>query len=60
MKFKIKSKIIIKGLIIYWSCFFVAWFFFKKYPEIRGKTIMKESKQFTPIVNNYLKINIKI
>lgn len=46
MLIKIKSKIIIKVLIIFWFLFFIFWFFFlKSNPEIIEKDIVIDSKQ---------------
>ena len=49
MKIKVKYKVVIKVLLIYWSCFFILWFFFKKLPEIRENNVMKVS-----IVQNFV------
>ena len=47
MKIKVKSKVVVRVLIIYWSCFFILWFFFKKLPEIR------EDKAINVSIQNY-------
>ena len=49
MKIKVKYKVVIKVLLIYWSCFFILWFFFKKLPEIREDKAMKIS-----IIQNFV------
>ena len=49
MKIKVKYKVVIKVLLIYWSCFFILWFFFKKLPEIRENNAMKVS-----IIQNFV------
>ncbi len=49
MKIKVKYKVVIKVLLIYWSCFFILWFFFKKLPEIREDKAMKIS-----IIHNFV------
>ena len=51
MKIKVKSKVVVKVLIVYWSCFFILWFFLKKLPEIREDKAIKVSIQ-----NNYSKL----
>ena len=45
MKIKVKSKVVVKVLIVYWSCFFILWFFLKKLPEIREDKAIKVSIQ---------------
>ena len=45
MKIKIKPKVVIKVLIIYWSCIFILWFFVKKLPEIRDSNTINDSVQ---------------
>ena len=45
MKIKVKSKVVVKVLIVYWSCFFILWFFLKKLPEIREDKATKVSMQ---------------
>jgi hypothetical protein len=45
MKIKVKSKVVVRVLIIYWSCFFILWFFFKKLPEMREDKAIKVSIQ---------------
>ena len=45
MKIKVKSKVVVRVLIIYWSCFFILWFFLKKLPEIREDKAAKVSIQ---------------
>ena len=35
MKLKIKTKVVIRFILIYWSCFFILWFLLKKLPEIK-------------------------
>ena len=45
MKIKVKSKVVVKVLIVYWSCFFILWFFLKKLPEIREDKAAKVSIQ---------------
>ena len=45
MNIKVKSKVVVKVLIVYWSCFFILWFFLKKLPEIREDKAIKVSIQ---------------
>ena len=46
MKIKIKTKIIIRVIIIFWSCFFIFWFFFlKDSPEFLEKKGTTDSIQ---------------
>ena len=47
MKIKIKTKVVIKVLIIYWSCFFILWFLLKKLPEIREERVNTDLIQNT-------------
>lgn len=35
MKIKVKPKVVVKVLVIYWSCLFILWLFLKKLPEIK-------------------------
>ena len=36
MKIKVKPKVVVKVLVIYWSCLFILWLFLKKLPEIKN------------------------
>ena len=45
MKIKIKTKVVIKVLVIYWSSIFILWFFLKKLPEIRDGNRLNDSVQ---------------
>ncbi len=45
MKIEVKPKVVIRFLLIFWSCFFITWFFFKKLPEIRENNLAKDSVQ---------------
>ena len=46
MKIKIKSKIVIRFIVIFWTCFFIFWFFFlKDSPEFIKKRVMIDSMQ---------------
>ena len=49
MKIKIKTKVVIRVLLVYWSCFFILWFLSKKLPEIREGKITSEKVQDTLI-----------
>ena len=53
MKIKIKTKVVIKVLIIYWSCFFILWFLLKKLPEIREERVNTDSIQNTFVKKKY-------
>ena len=52
MKIKIKPKVVIKVLIIYWSCIFSLWFFVKKLPEIRDSNEINDLVQNTSFEYN--------
>ena len=43
MKLKIKTKVVIKFILIYWACFFILWFLLKKLPEIKQGKINSET-----------------
>lgn len=43
MKLKIKTKVVIRFILIYWVCFFVLWFFLKKLPEMRNENISRST-----------------
>ena len=45
MKIEVKPKVVRRFLIIFWSCFFIIWFVFKKLPEIREQNNAKDSVQ---------------
>ncbi len=50
MKIKIKTKVVIKVLIIYWSSIFILWFLLKKLPEIRDNNRINDLVQNTNIL----------
>ena len=52
MKIEVKPKIVVKFLLIFWTCFFTIWFFFKKLPEIREKNIVKDLVQNSIVSKN--------
>ena len=43
MKLKIKTKVVIRFILIYWVCFFVLWFLLKKLPEIKNENISRNT-----------------
>jgi len=45
MKIKVKPKVVIKVLVVYWSCFFILWLFLKKLPEIKEGDLTSGSVQ---------------
>ena len=52
MKIEVKPKVVIRFLLIFWSCFFISWFFLKKLPEIKEKNAAKDSIEKTFIKDN--------
>ncbi len=60
MKIEVKPKIVIRFLLIFWTCFFVIWFFFEKLPEIREKNIVKDLVQKTIISKNIVIIETNL
>ncbi len=60
MKIEVKPKIVIRFLLIFWTCFFVIWFFFKKLPEIREKNVVKDLVQKTIISKNIVIIETNL
>ena len=52
MKIEVKPKIVVRFLLIFWTCFFTIWFFFKKLPEIREKNIVKDLVQKSIVSKN--------
>ena len=52
MKIEVKPKIVVRFLLIFWTCFFTIWFFFKKLPEIREKNIVKDLVQNSIVSKN--------
>ena len=45
MKIKVKGKVVVKVLIVYFFCFFILWFFLKNLSEIREDKAIKVSIQ---------------
>ena len=45
MKIEVKPKVVRRFLIIFWSCFFIIWFFLKKFPEIKDTFFVRDSEQ---------------
>tara|TARA_A100001015_G_C14768235_1_gene624170 strand:+ start:333 stop:497 length:165 start_codon:yes stop_codon:yes gene_type:complete len=46
MKIKIKTKVVVRVLLIFWACFFIFWFFIlKDSPEFSGKRVVIDLKQ---------------
>ena len=43
MKLKIKTKVVIRFILIYWVCFFVLWFLLKKLPEIKNENFSRNT-----------------
>ena len=52
MKIKIKPKVVIKVLIIYWSSLFILWLLLKKLPEIRDSNKINDLVQNTTFEYN--------
>ena len=52
MKIKIKPKLVIKVLIIYWSSLFILWLISKKLPEIRDSNEINDLVQNTSFEYN--------
>ena len=47
MKIKVKPKVVVKVLVIYWSCLFILWLFLKKLPEIKERSFTTNSVAFS-------------
>ena len=52
MKIEVKPKVVVRFLLIFWSCFFTIWFIFKKLPEINEKNDVRDSVQKMLSENN--------
>ena len=47
MKIKVKPKVVVKVLVIYWSCLFILWLFLKKLPEIKDRSFTTNSVAYS-------------
>lgn len=45
MKIKVKPKVVVKVLVVYWSCLLILWLFLKKIPEIKERNFTTISFQ---------------
>ena len=58
MKIEVKPKIVRRFLIIFWSCFFIIWFFLKKLPEINDYFVAEHTIQNMLTVDSLDDFNI--
>ena len=60
MKIKVKPKVVVKVLVIYWSCLFILWLFLKKLPEIKDIGFTTHSVEFSLLENKKQIKEIKV
>ena len=60
MKIKVKPKVVVKVLVIYWSCLFILWIFLKKLPEIKDISFTTHSVEFSLLENKKQIKEIKV